>query len=207
MTTDIDITPARLRCGSGFCPTVNYTPAHLRCAYTGSCPEVAGKDGVLTIVGKHIVGHPKVGLGEAAVEIGEEYFSELPEVVRLREALVEISGSAGLGGPWCAAKARSALGDFGCQASGLQGGEAVSPSALHPGAGGQAENQVTEGSGCVWCDLGFPIVSVNSGPGHVTKDGVIYFCGRSHENPPRTAEDQSTAIAQPPEASSHQKPT
>ena len=85
MTTDI--TPAHLRCGSGFCPTVNYTPADLRCDVVASCPEVAGKDGLLIIVGKQVE-HPKAGPGEAAVEIGEEYFSELPEVVRLREALV-----------------------------------------------------------------------------------------------------------------------
>ncbi len=89
MTTKIDITPARLRCGSGFCPTVIYTPADLRCDVVASCSEVTGKDGVLTIVGKQVE-HPKAGPGEAAVEIGEEYFSDLPEVVRLRERVASL---------------------------------------------------------------------------------------------------------------------
>lgn len=84
MTTEIDITPARLRCGLGDCPTVIYTPAHLRCTYGPSCSEITGKDGLLIIVGKHVE-HPKAGPGEAAVEIGEEYFSELPELIRLRK--------------------------------------------------------------------------------------------------------------------------
>ncbi len=76
MTTEIDITPAHLRCSIGGCPTVIYTPAHLRCGGgASSCPGVTGNGGVLTIVGKQVE-HPKAGPGEAAVEIGEEYFSD-----------------------------------------------------------------------------------------------------------------------------------
>ncbi len=258
MTTEIDITPAHLRCSIGGCPSVHLLD-----------------DGRVLIVGEtafggdasmHLVQIAKiletVGRLESAVIVSPDILSDLPELTRLRKeneilggALVEISGHADLGGPWCAAKARLALEGLGCQASGLQGGEAVSPTALHLGAGGEAEEWAECGFGicgdcgagliddapclrCKWqerramgkavwrpcdchkheqqvCDLcqGVPkriqrpdeerasAMSANSE--HIASLTPI----KTHENPPRTAEDQSTAIAQPPEVFADPEPT
>lgn len=66
------------------------TPEHLRCSL-GGCPSVhVLDDGRLEITGEYArVISKDDGPDEAVVRIGEEYFSELPEVVRLREALSE----------------------------------------------------------------------------------------------------------------------
>lgn len=92
----MNITPPHLRCGLGQCPSVHYlkdgdyTPEHLKCAVSMACPGVRGHNGKLVIVGRKaddIATELGLGVGpdEAVIAIGEEYFSDLPELVRLRE--------------------------------------------------------------------------------------------------------------------------
>jgi hypothetical protein len=76
-----------------------------------------------------------------------------------------------------------------CQAGDFPKGERSSAPASPPQSS-DSEDAVHDSSGCVWCDVGVKVISVNNGQvGHETKDGIIYFCS----NPQRQNEERSNA--------------
>lgn len=81
--------------------STDIAPEHLRCGL-GECPSVHDHDGDLLIVGKRgdqIARDQNIGMSEdeTAIVIPPEYFSDLPEMVRLRaenERLLRCQASA-----------------------------------------------------------------------------------------------------------------
>lgn len=153
----------------------NLTPERYRCIDDGKCPSVHRlDDGRLLIVGES----PTATGGIAYAAVSELYNN----------------GSIG-GNETAIVIDPGLLEEFlRCQASdtaAVEDGVAAS-AALHPGSGDGAK----EGSVCPWCAEGFPVISVNYGPGHEICE-TIYFCNqpKSQIEEPALAGDEVSAAS------------